>query len=91
MQPGPRGAQKSSRPPGRTAAMLAAEVAQGLGRHVDAAEGEDDGLILWMLSLAPLQRLEAAQSFADSVVALRNAGPLQGISVKPNSADLNRL
>ena len=36
------------------------------------AEGEDDALILWMLSLTPLQRLEAAQGFADSVVALRN-------------------
>lgn len=36
------------------------------------AEGEDDGLILWMLSLTPLQRLEIAQGFADSVMALRN-------------------
>jgi hypothetical protein len=36
------------------------------------AEGEDDSLILWMLSLTPLQRLEAAQGFADSVMALRN-------------------
>ena len=36
------------------------------------AEGEDDALILWMLSLTPLQRLEAAQGFADSVTALRN-------------------
>jgi hypothetical protein len=34
------------------------------------AEGEDDSLILWMLSLTPLQRLEAAQGFADSVTAL---------------------
>jgi len=36
------------------------------------AEGEDDGLIFWMLSLTPLQRLELAQGFADSVMALRN-------------------
>ncbi|MEP7010622.1 MAG: hypothetical protein ABJC13_09895 [Acidobacteriota bacterium] len=36
------------------------------------AEGEDDGLILWMLSLTPQQRLESAQGFADSVLALRN-------------------
>ncbi|MBW8877086.1 MAG: hypothetical protein JF614_19140 [Acidobacteria bacterium] len=36
------------------------------------AEGEDDGLIFWMLSLTPLQRLEIAQGFADSVMALRN-------------------
>lgn len=36
------------------------------------AEGEDDGLILWMLSLTPRKRLEFAQGFADSVVALRN-------------------
>jgi hypothetical protein len=35
------------------------------------AEGEDDALILRMLSLTPLQRLEAAQGFADSVIALR--------------------
>ena len=36
------------------------------------AEGEDDGLIYWMLSLTPLKRLEMAQGFADSVIALRN-------------------
>ncbi|HEY6323161.1 MAG TPA: hypothetical protein VJA16_16570 [Thermoanaerobaculia bacterium] len=36
------------------------------------AEGEDDGLIFWMLSLTPLQRLAAAQGFADSVMALRH-------------------
>jgi hypothetical protein len=36
------------------------------------AEGEDDGLIVWMLSLTPLQRLAVAQGFADSVMALRN-------------------
>lgn len=36
------------------------------------AEGEDDGLILWMLSLTPWKRLEFAQGFADSAVALRN-------------------
>lgn len=36
------------------------------------AEGEDDGLIVWMLSLTPLQRLAAAQGFADSVMTLRN-------------------
>lgn len=33
---------------------------------------EDDGLILWMLSLTPTQRLEVAQGFVDSVQALRN-------------------
>lgn len=33
---------------------------------------EDDGLILWMLSLTPAQRLEVAQGFVDSVQALRN-------------------
>lgn len=37
-----------------------------------AAEQEDDGLILWMLSLTPTQRLEVAQGFVDSVRALRN-------------------
>jgi hypothetical protein len=45
------------------------ELAQG---SPGVAEGEDDALILWMLSLTPLQRLEAAQGFADSVMALRN-------------------
>lgn len=35
-------------------------------------EGEDDPLILWFLSLTPLQRLEAAQGFVDSVAILRN-------------------
>jgi hypothetical protein len=36
------------------------------------AEGEDDGLILWMLSLTPTERLAVAQGFVDSIVALRN-------------------
>jgi len=35
-------------------------------------EGEDDVLILWMLSLSPSQRLEVAQGFVDSVQALRD-------------------
>jgi hypothetical protein len=35
-------------------------------------EEDDDYLILWMLSLTPTQRLEAAQGFVDSVVAIRN-------------------
>lgn len=34
--------------------------------------GDDEALILWMLSLTPAQRLEAAQGFVDSVQALRN-------------------
>lgn len=33
---------------------------------------DDDGLILWMLSLTPAQRLEVAQGFVDSVIALQN-------------------
>jgi hypothetical protein len=33
---------------------------------------EDDGLILWMLSLTPTQRLEVAQGFVDSIRVLRN-------------------
>lgn len=33
-------------------------------------EGEDDALILWMLSLSPSKRLEVAQGFVDSVQAL---------------------
>lgn len=40
-----------------------------------SAETDDDALILWMLSLTPAQRLEAAQGFVDSVMALRNARP----------------
>ncbi len=36
------------------------------------AETDDDPLILWMLSLTPARRLEAAQGFAESVWALRN-------------------
>jgi hypothetical protein len=35
-------------------------------------ESDDDPLILWMLSLTPTQRLEAAQGFIDSVLVLRN-------------------
>jgi hypothetical protein len=35
-------------------------------------EGEDDHVILWMLSLTPTQRLEVAQGFVDSVRMLKN-------------------
>lgn len=35
-------------------------------------QGTDDGLILWMLSLTPSQRLEVAQGFVDSIHALRH-------------------
>lgn len=38
-------------------------------------EGDDDPLILWFLSLSPMQRLKAAQGFADSVRLLRNGRP----------------
>jgi hypothetical protein len=34
--------------------------------------GDDDSLILWMLSLTPTQRLAVAQGFVDSIYALRN-------------------
>jgi len=33
---------------------------------------EDDGLILWMLSLTPTQRLKFAQGFVDSIRMMRN-------------------
>jgi hypothetical protein len=36
------------------------------------AEGEDDGLIRWMLGLTPRERLAVAQGFADSVMAMRS-------------------
>jgi len=35
-------------------------------------EEEDDGLILWMLSMSPKERLEYAQGFIDSIQVLRN-------------------
>lgn len=35
-------------------------------------EGDDDPLILWFLSLTPMQRLKTAQGFADGVRLLRN-------------------
>jgi hypothetical protein len=35
-------------------------------------DSDDDALILWMLSLTPTRRLEVAQGFVDSVLALRN-------------------
>ena len=44
------------------------------GLKEPSAVEEDDGLILWMLSLTPKQRLEVAQGFIDSIQALRN-GP----------------
>jgi hypothetical protein len=34
--------------------------------------GPDDALILWMLSLTPIERLAVAQGFMDSTYALRN-------------------
>ncbi len=34
---------------------------------------DDDSLIRWMLSLSPARRLEVAQGFVDSILALRNA------------------
>jgi len=34
-------------------------------------EGDDDHVILWMLSLTPTQRLAVAQGFVDSVRMLR--------------------
>lgn len=37
-------------------------------------ETDDDNLILWMLSLTPIQRLEAAQGFVNSIRALQDAG-----------------
>lgn len=43
------------------------ESSERLGQETD-----DDALILWMLSLTPAGRLEAAQGFADSVTVLRD-------------------
>jgi hypothetical protein len=45
---------------------------EGIGKPGAPVETDDDPLILWMLSLTPTQRLEVAQGFADSVLALRN-------------------
>ena len=39
---------------------------------VPVGEGDDDHLILWMLSLTPTQRVEVAQQFVDSVVMIRD-------------------
>ena len=39
---------------------------------VPLVPSDDEALILWMLSLTPTQRLEVAQGFVDSVLALRN-------------------
>jgi hypothetical protein len=35
-------------------------------------ETDDDSLIRWMLSLTPTRRLEVAQGFVDSVMAIRD-------------------
>jgi hypothetical protein len=35
-------------------------------------EGDDDHVILWMLSLTPTQRLEVAQGFAEGVLMIRH-------------------
>lgn len=40
-------------------------------KPLDPDETDDDSLIRWMLSLSPTQRLEVAQGFAASVMALR--------------------
>jgi hypothetical protein len=52
------------------------------------AEGEDDGLIFWMLSLTPLQRLEIAQGLADSVMALRNGRRVEILEVLRRTSKL---
>ncbi len=36
-------------------------------------DDDDDSLIRWMLSLTPTRRLEVAQGFVDSILALQNA------------------
>jgi hypothetical protein len=46
--------------------------------EISVEVGDDDALILWMLSLTPTQRLEAAQGLADSVMALCNGDRTQG-------------
>jgi hypothetical protein len=46
--------------------------AEPAGLLPDPSGGDDTPLILWMLSLTPTQRLEVAQDFVDSVLALRN-------------------
>jgi hypothetical protein len=53
------------------AAEQAAEPA-GEPATSNAGAGDDDALILWMLGLTPTQRLEAAQGFVDSILALRH-------------------
>lgn len=40
--------------------------------YIPSPEEEDDGLIFWMLSLTPTERLEFAQGFIDSIQLLRN-------------------
>lgn len=37
-----------------------------------ASDGVDLGLIRWMLSLTPLERLDVLQDFVDGALALRN-------------------
>jgi hypothetical protein len=37
-----------------------------------APDGVDLGLIRWMLSLSPLERLDALQDFVDGALALRD-------------------
>lgn len=44
-------------------------------------EGDNDALILWMLSLTPTQRLQVAQDYVDTLLALRKErgdGPGEG-------------
>lgn len=42
----------------------------------EPSDGVDDSLILWFLSLTPLERLEWAEEMADTVLALREAREL---------------
>jgi hypothetical protein len=53
-------------------ARLAAEGASIIEAEPPLGEGEDDPLILWFLSLTPIQRLEVAQDFVDSARMLKN-------------------
>jgi len=51
---------------------ISQETTDELAEPAIAADGVDTSLIYWMLSLTPLERLEALQDFVDGALALRD-------------------
>jgi len=50
------------------------EAGEAIRGHDISEDGVDLSLIRWMLDLSPLERLEAAQGFADGIATIHRLG-----------------